>query len=370
MNSSNTELLVNKIGRYLPFLYPTYDVYQLLFIFIFSFPSYILHATIAVTIIKSWKTSDYLKSPYFKVVVVGSFTDIIDNFAFYTFFFTTELSIVAEYLNENANTVHLVIYITFYIISKWTYNMQNINYLFIAIIRFLSIFYSNSYYQYIDKNYQYLQMLVIVYSSILPLLSRPYCSLPYNFDYEKQMYFNGGKRGAFKCKYPFGYSRKEYYLIHVIMLHSIIVISIILTIIILFKIKKLNKITDEFSVNTVKKGAKEKRMTRYVVLLGIVQLIRLIQDHCYYANVKINGYDESIRYIVFGLKPFICALWMFVNAVSIIFISKTLKDAVFKNLKLDIAYMKLFSGNMVTSISYNPNIIQDMNHEKKKKIII
>uniref|UniRef100_A0A0K0F3A9 Serpentine receptor class gamma n=1 Tax=Strongyloides venezuelensis TaxID=75913 RepID=A0A0K0F3A9_STRVS len=370
MNSSNTELLVNKIGIYLPFLYPTFDIYQLSFIFFFALSSYILHATIAVTIIKSWKTSDYLKSPYFKVVVVGSFTDIIDNITFYIFFFTTELSVVAEYLNENANTVHLVVYITFYILSKWTYNMQNINYLFIAIIRFLSVCYPNSYYQYIDKHYPYFHVSLIAYSSILPLLNRPYCSLPYNFDYEKQMYFNGGKRGAFKCKYPFGYTRKEYYFIHVLMLHSTIVISIILTITILFKIKKLNKATDEFFVNTVKNGAKEKRMTRYIVLLGIVQLIRLIHDQCYYANIKINGYDESIRYINFGLRPFIRALWMFVNAVSIIFISKTLRDDVFKNLKLDIAYRKLFRGNAVTSISYNSNITQNINQGTKKKIII
>uniref|UniRef100_A0A0N5C3K3 G_PROTEIN_RECEP_F1_2 domain-containing protein n=1 Tax=Strongyloides papillosus TaxID=174720 RepID=A0A0N5C3K3_STREA len=184
------------------------------------------------------------------------------------------------------------------------------------------------------------------------------------------MYINGGKRGAFKCKYPFGYTRKEYYFIYVIMLHSMIVISIILTIIIIFKIKKLNKTSNEFSVNVVKKGGKEKRMTRYVVLLATIQLIRLIQDQCYYANIKINGYDESIRYISFGLKPFVCALWMFVNAVSIIFISKTLRDAVFKNLKLDIVYRKLFRKSKVEKIAYNSNIIQNINRGTKKKIII
>uniref|UniRef100_A0A0K0F3B4 G_PROTEIN_RECEP_F1_2 domain-containing protein n=1 Tax=Strongyloides venezuelensis TaxID=75913 RepID=A0A0K0F3B4_STRVS len=303
MNNSNPELLIDKIGRYLPFMYPTYDVYQFSIIFIFGFLSYILHATIAVTIIKSWKTSNYLNSSYFKLVVFGSFNDIMDNILFFSYLFTTELSIVAEYLKENA---------------------------------------------------------------ILPLLGKIYCNLPYNYDHEKEKYFKGGKRGDFTCRYPFNYTKKEYYFMHIALVHSITIISIILTIILTYKYKKVNKTTNKFSFDAIKKRKKEKCMTRYVLIIGIMQLIRLIQDQFYYNEIKINGYDESIRYITSGLRPFISVLWMFINASSIILISKTLRDAVFKNLKLDIVYKKLFKEIIVVQ---NSNI-QTLNPVTKKKIII
>uniref|UniRef100_A0A0N5CHB4 G_PROTEIN_RECEP_F1_2 domain-containing protein n=1 Tax=Strongyloides papillosus TaxID=174720 RepID=A0A0N5CHB4_STREA len=98
-----------------------------------------------------------------------------------------------------------------------------------------------------------------------------------------------------------------------------------------------------------------------------MQLIRLIQDQFYYNEIKVNGYDESIRYIISGLRPFVSVSWMFINASSIILISKTLRDAVFKNLKLDIVYKKLFKEIVVVQ---NSNIIQNMNHGTKKKIFI
>uniref|UniRef100_A0A0K0F3B1 G_PROTEIN_RECEP_F1_2 domain-containing protein n=1 Tax=Strongyloides venezuelensis TaxID=75913 RepID=A0A0K0F3B1_STRVS len=307
MNNSNPELLINKIGRYLPFMYPTYDVYQISIILIFAILSYILHGVIAVTIIRSWKTSDYFNSSYFKVVVFESINDVIHNIIFLLFIFTTELGIVAEYLKENVG---------------------------------------------------------------LPLLSKSYCSLPYDYNYEKEMYFRAGKRGEFNCRYPFGYTRKEYHFMYIALVNSLTIISIILTIIITCKIKKISKTTSEFSVIAIKKRNKEKRMTRYVIIIGIMQLICLIQDQLYYIKIKINGYDESIRYIISGLRPFVGVSWMFINALSIIFISKTLRDSVFKNLKLDIIYRKLFKDNLVVPSSHSPNIKQNMNRGIKNRTVI
>uniref|UniRef100_A0A0K0F3B2 G-protein coupled receptors family 1 profile domain-containing protein n=1 Tax=Strongyloides venezuelensis TaxID=75913 RepID=A0A0K0F3B2_STRVS len=183
------------------------------------------------------------------------------------------------------------------------------------------------------------------------------------------MYSNGGKKGEFNCKYPFGFTAKEFLFINDALVNSAVVISLILTIIITCKIKKLNKTSNESSVIAVNKRNKEKRMTRYVIVLGIMQLIRLIQDQCYYINIKINGYDESIKHIINGLRPFVPILCIFLNALSIIFISKTLRDAVFKNLKLDIINRKLFKRNVVTPISHNSHTIQNMNRDTKKKII-
>uniref|UniRef100_A0A0K0F3B0 G_PROTEIN_RECEP_F1_2 domain-containing protein n=1 Tax=Strongyloides venezuelensis TaxID=75913 RepID=A0A0K0F3B0_STRVS len=370
MNNSNPELLIDKIGRYLPFVYPTLDIYELSFIFFLAFLSHILHAAIAITIIRSWKTSNFLNSPYFKVVVVGSFTDIIDNIILLLYLFTTEVDIVAKYLKENGNAVHLVILTVVYTLSKWTYIIQDMNFLFIAIIRFLSVFYPNSYYQFIERNYIYFQVSVVIYSSIVPLISKIYCRLPYDYNYSKQMYYTGDKRGEFNCRYPFGYTEKEYHFIYIALVHSVVVISMILTLIIKYKIKKLNETSNEFSVNPIKNSNKEKRMTRYVIILGIMQLIRLIQDQFYYIDIKINGYDESIKYIILGFRPFVNVLWMFVNAVSIIFISKNLRDSVFKNLKLDTPYRKLFMENVVTPISYNLNNIQNMNRGTKTRTVI
>uniref|UniRef100_A0A0N5C3K0 7TM_GPCR_Srx domain-containing protein n=1 Tax=Strongyloides papillosus TaxID=174720 RepID=A0A0N5C3K0_STREA len=101
-----------------------------------------------------------------------------------------------------------------------------------------------------------------------------------------------------------------------------------------------------------------------------MQLLRLIQDQLYWIDIKINGYDESLRYIIRGFDPFVSALWMFINAASIILISKTLRDAIFENLKFDVVYKKLFRKNIVVKISYNSNIIQNINRGTKKKIII
>uniref|UniRef100_A0A0N5CHB5 G_PROTEIN_RECEP_F1_2 domain-containing protein n=1 Tax=Strongyloides papillosus TaxID=174720 RepID=A0A0N5CHB5_STREA len=184
------------------------------------------------------------------------------------------------------------------------------------------------------------------------------------------MYFNGAKRGGFNCKYPFGYTYKEHHFILIALVHSASIIAIILTIIITCKIKKLNKTSNEFSVIATKKRNKEKRMTRYVVLLGIVQLIRLIQDQFYYIDIKINGYDESISHIMNSLDSFAGIFWIFLNAYSIISISKTLRDAVFKNLKLDIVCRKLFKENVIAPSSHNPNTIQNVNRGIKNKTLI
>uniref|UniRef100_A0A0K0F3B5 G_PROTEIN_RECEP_F1_2 domain-containing protein n=1 Tax=Strongyloides venezuelensis TaxID=75913 RepID=A0A0K0F3B5_STRVS len=184
------------------------------------------------------------------------------------------------------------------------------------------------------------------------------------------MYFNGAKKGRFICKYLFDYTYKEEHFILIALVHSLIVISIILTIMTIYKIKKLNKASNESSVIAVKKRNKEKRMTRYVLLLGIVQLIRLIEEHFYYIEIKINGYDESISYIMMGFDPFVGVFWIFLNAISIISISKTLRDAVFKNLKVDILYKKLFKENVVAPSSHNPNIIQSVNRGIKNKTLI
>uniref|UniRef100_A0A0N5C3K4 G_PROTEIN_RECEP_F1_2 domain-containing protein n=1 Tax=Strongyloides papillosus TaxID=174720 RepID=A0A0N5C3K4_STREA len=214
----------------------------------------------------------------------------------------------------------------------------------------------------------YLQISLIIYSAIILPLRSTYCSLPYRYGGNK--YFNGAKKGQFTCRYPFNYTTNDFYFIYTGLLHSASIIAIILTIIIMFKIKKLNKTSNEFSVSTIKKRNKERRMTRYVVLLAIVQLTRLIQDQLNFFEIKIYGYDESIRYINLGLKPFISILRMFINALSIIFISETLRDAVFKNLKLDIMYKKLFRENVIVPSSHNPNFKQNVNRETKKKIII
>uniref|UniRef100_A0A0K0F3A0 G_PROTEIN_RECEP_F1_2 domain-containing protein n=1 Tax=Strongyloides venezuelensis TaxID=75913 RepID=A0A0K0F3A0_STRVS len=184
------------------------------------------------------------------------------------------------------------------------------------------------------------------------------------------MYSNGGNSGSFSCKYPSGSSEKMYRLIYAVFVHSVIVISLLVTIIITFKIKKINKTSIEFSVNAIKKRNKEKLMTQYIIVLGIMQLIRIIQDQFYYIDIKINGYDESIRYIIRGFDPFVSVLWMFVNAASIILISKTLREAIFENLKLDIAYKKLFRKNVVVPSSHNAKIIQNINRGTKKQIIL
>uniref|UniRef100_A0A0K0F398 G_PROTEIN_RECEP_F1_2 domain-containing protein n=1 Tax=Strongyloides venezuelensis TaxID=75913 RepID=A0A0K0F398_STRVS len=203
----------------------------------------------------------------------------------------------------------------------------------------------------------------------MSLLSPIYCSLPYNFDYGS-MYYSDGKTGRFKCIYLFDCAEKKHFLIYTSLMHSVVVISMIFTIIITCKIKQISKTSDKFFATSIKKRNKEKRMTYYLIVLGILPFFLLIQDYFFYIDTRINGYDESIRYILVGFDPIICILWILIRGLSIISLSKILRDAVCKTLKLDIAYKKLFRKNVVAPSSQNLNIIQNTDHGTKKKIII
>ncbi|CEF61328.1 GPCR, rhodopsin-like, 7TM domain and 7TM GPCR,serpentine receptor class v (Srv) family-containing protein [Strongyloides ratti] len=250
----------------------------------------VLYKIKKVRIIKSTVHSDNLNKEKREI-------HILSNFFFNLYTVCTQGTIIVEYLKNNQSTIHLILWILIIIIMHWTYYTQNVNILFISTIRFISVFFPNNINKIIETNYIFYQSLVVVYSFGITLLKKIYCTFPYDYSNDDPRYFDGGKIGKYQCKYFLDMSKSEHYYSMVGLIHSLIIISIISTIAVLYKIRKINHTKSFYHQNDLTKQKKEYRLTRYVIVLICLKIIRLIEDQLYYMPVKINGYDESLFHI-------------------------------------------------------------------------
>uniref|UniRef100_A0A0N5C3J9 G_PROTEIN_RECEP_F1_2 domain-containing protein n=1 Tax=Strongyloides papillosus TaxID=174720 RepID=A0A0N5C3J9_STREA len=141
----------------------------------------------------------------------------------------------------------------------------------------------------------------------------------------------------------------HYYLL-VFLVHSLIITSIILTIAVKYKLRKLNNCNSSVNLRDDKKKKAEYRMTHYVTVLTFLQLCRILEDQMYYIPVKFGGHDESIYQIANAVNPFISVLWIFINSLSLIIISKTLREAIIRTFKLRVMFRKLFRKATVQNV--------------------
>uniref|UniRef100_A0A0K0E161 G-protein coupled receptors family 1 profile domain-containing protein n=1 Tax=Strongyloides stercoralis TaxID=6248 RepID=A0A0K0E161_STRER len=351
MNKNNTELLINKIGNILPFIYPQLSLCKIIILYSLNIMSYILHISIIITIIKSWKNSDEMKTPYFKAVVFGYFIDILNNFFFNLHVACSEAKVIVEYFKNNQSTIHLILWIFIGVMMNWAYYTQNINILFISIIRFISIYFPKNLDKIIKKNYIYCQLLVVFYSFGITLLKHIYCTYPYDYLNVDPRYFNGGKIGIYQCQFFLNMSKNDQYYLMVGLVHSLIIVSIISTIAVLCKIRKVTFYGGTPHQNVLCKQNKEYRLTRYVIVLIYLKIVRLIEDQLYYIPILINGYDESLLYIAKGLGPFLNIMWLLTNSISSLFISKILRTSLLKTFKIDKISKKIFNKNSIKMVN-------------------
>uniref|UniRef100_A0A0K0F3B3 ABC transporter ATP-binding protein n=1 Tax=Strongyloides venezuelensis TaxID=75913 RepID=A0A0K0F3B3_STRVS len=70
----------------------------------------------------------------------------------------------------------------------------------------------------------------------------------------------------------------------------------------------------------------------------------------YYIPIKINGYDQSIYHVANGVNPIIGILWIFIYSLSLIIISKTLRDTKIRTFRFKVMFEKLFQKGTVQNV--------------------
>uniref|UniRef100_A0A0K0F397 G_PROTEIN_RECEP_F1_2 domain-containing protein n=1 Tax=Strongyloides venezuelensis TaxID=75913 RepID=A0A0K0F397_STRVS len=342
LNLNKSNLLIHKIGKYLPFVYPQLDIPKIIILFILSGTSYIFYMAIAITLIRSWKKTNELRSAYFRAVAFGCFVDVANSIFFTIFNICNQVNSIVKFFIENQTTTNLVFWIGLRVLMNWTYYMQNLNFCLLSFIRFVSVYSPTKYNMIVEKNYLYFQIFVVSYAIVITLLQSIYCHLPYYYYDGSELYCNDCILGGLNCEYIFNMGSEKYYYLLIITVQSLIITSIVITVAVKYKLRKLNSHNSSINIRDDKKKKAEYRMTHYVTVLTILQIFRILEDQMYYIPMKIGGYDESIYHIANAVNPFISVLWIFINSLSLIIISKTLREAIIRTFKLKWMFKKLF----------------------------
>ncbi|CEF69611.1 7TM GPCR, serpentine receptor class v (Srv) family-containing protein [Strongyloides ratti] len=139
ITSSNSPLLIFKIGKYLPFIFLNITYVELGIHIVISFISYFVYILIIYTIFKLQKFDSLYKSIFYNVTIILGIVEILGHFFQFLLFYEVRISPLVDYFVIHSPPAWqftvIINGVGFGLISQASYSF------YLSLIRFVAVFF-------------------------------------------------------------------------------------------------------------------------------------------------------------------------------------------------------------------------------------
>uniref|UniRef100_A0A0N5BS83 Serpentine receptor class gamma n=1 Tax=Strongyloides papillosus TaxID=174720 RepID=A0A0N5BS83_STREA len=325
---NRTEYFIDKVGYYIPFIYPYATSIEMVIhttIIVISYPIYIY---ILYQIIKSWKVSEELKSIFYKATIIEGYIDITCHILEYIFILRKFYPpFVRWFLKIQPPVWFFMIVVN---LKEYMLIVQLYYTAFISFVRWITLHYPVQGYLILEKYFWCFNAAGLMIGCFV-LLQFEVNKQPYKLDTAIMPYSDNQEIGFIGFDVLISFNQPMFLIVSI--LSAIFTVpALMINIFTLIKIEKLKKsVTDVSDTKGVNKKS-QKRMVMYVLIMSMNQFIFMGSRIVIFINPKIGGYDKSILMMFYGLRPYIMHFVCLTSPYALLILNKTIRQKVIKSL--------------------------------------
>uniref|UniRef100_A0A0K0FPT9 Serpentine receptor class gamma n=1 Tax=Strongyloides venezuelensis TaxID=75913 RepID=A0A0K0FPT9_STRVS len=358
---NRTEYFIDKVGYYIPFIYPYATGIEMIIhttIVLISYPIYIY---IMYQIIKSWKSSEELKSIFYKATIIEGCIDITCHILEYIFILRKFYPPCVRWFVKIQPPVWffmIVVNLKEYMLIVQLYYTA-----FISFVRWITLHYPIQGYLILENCFWCFNGAGLLIGCFV-LLQFEVSKYPYKLDTDIMPYSDNQDIGFIGFDVLISFHQPMFLIVSI--LSAIFTIPALITnIFTLIKIEKLKKsVTDVSDTKGIKRKS-QKRMVMYVLIMSMNQFIFMGSRIVIFINPKIGGFDKSVLMMFYGLRPYIMHFVCLTSPYALLILNKTIRQKVIKSLG-SLPFLKVLKHKSTLKITVSKVVSKTLFVTRKK----